>query len=97
MQQKAEIIESSKKPNFSRKVIKAEYGISEGGISIILKNQKTILTELNSGMINTNAKCLKKSAVARIERKLYDWLCEKQKHGIQISGPMIRKVGKSQK
>ena len=40
LQQKQKIIEESKKPGFKRETIINEYGINEGTLSILLKNQK---------------------------------------------------------
>ena len=47
--QKVKIIEESKKPNFDRKKISTEFGISHATISQILKKQKELLSSHDCG------------------------------------------------
>ena len=70
LDEKAKLIEDSKKPGFEEK-----YGISSPAILNILKNQNEILKAVDSGSMNNKCKSLKKSSLSELETKLYDWLC----------------------
>ena len=65
---KLKIIEESKKPGFCRKKTMDKYGIGRSVICNILKNQKEILTTVDSKTVNSKAKCLK---VSKNKKLLY--------------------------
>ena len=74
---KVKLIEHSKKPIFSRKIAEEKYGIGRNTISTILKTQNEILKNFDSGLISKNAKSSRKSPLAEVEAKLYEFLTEK--------------------
>ena len=74
---KVKLIEDSKKPGFSRKIAEEKYGIGRNTISTILKTQNEILKNFDSGLISKNAESSRKSPLAEVEAKLYEFLTEK--------------------
>ena len=86
---KMKIIEESKQPGFCRKKTMDKYGISRSAISVILLKQKEFLKTMDSSPIAMKSKNIRACQNAKMERKLYDWICMKQKIGVPLSGQII--------
>ena len=86
---KVKLIEDSKKPGFSRKIAEEKYGIGRNTIATILKTHNEILKNFDSGLISKNAKSSRKSPLAEVEAKLYEFLTEKTRMDLPINGPLL--------
>ena len=87
--QKVKIIEESKKPNFDRKKISTEFGISHATISQILKKQKELLSSHDCGT-PSKQKSSRKAVHCEVEKLLYEWFKRKTGQGIPICGSMLK-------
>ena len=76
---KVKLIKDSKKPGFSRMIAEEKYGIGRNAISTILKTQNQILKNFDSGLISKNAKSSRKSPLAELDGKIYEFLTKKTK------------------
>ena len=90
IKQKAKIIEDSKKVGFDKKKTMDEYGISRTGLINLLKNQGEIMKAVDSCQINEKFKSIKKSPLADLESRLYEWLCRTTRLGAAINGPLLK-------
>ena len=87
---KVKLIEDSNKPGFSRKIAEQKYGIGRNTIStVLLKKQNEILKNFDSGLISKNAESSRKSPLAEVDAKLYEFLTEKTRMDLPINGPLL--------
>ena len=54
-----------------------------------MRAQNEILKNFDSGLISKNAKSSRKSPLAEVEAKLYEFLTEKTRMGLPINGPLL--------
>ena len=94
LEDKVKLIEDSKRPGFNRKDAMEKYGIGRNAVSTILKDQAKILKCLDSGSISKTAKSVRKSPLAELECKLYEFLTEKTRKGLPINGPLLTEQAK---